>query len=164
MFAVHSSRKKFNANSVVFNGQYPYVARGSSDNGIRGYITEDENYLNDGNTISFGQDTATMFYQEIPYFTGDKIKILQAKNSELNEKKALFFITAMRKSFANYSWGSSSFSESNINNTEIKLPTKNNQIDYEFMEDAISGIQKLVIKSVIDYKDEVIKTTKSVIG
>ena len=39
----------------MFGGVYPYVARGESNNGIKGYITEDINYLNDGNTISFGR-------------------------------------------------------------------------------------------------------------
>ncbi len=164
MFEVESSKKKFNANTVAFNGEYPYVARGASNNGVRGYITEDKNYLNDGSTISFGQDTATMFYQEEPYFTGDKIKIVKPKIFNLNEKRALFFISAMKKSFANYSWGSSSFSESNINNTEIKLPTYNNKIDYDFMENVISGVQKLVIKSVVQYKDRIIAETKKVVS
>ena len=48
-----------------------------SNNGQKGFINEDESFLNDGNTISFGQDTATMYYQEFPYFTGDKIKIVK---------------------------------------------------------------------------------------
>lgn len=50
-----------------------------SNNGCRGFIEQDLIYLNAANTISFGQDTATMFYQEHPYFTGDKIKILSPK-------------------------------------------------------------------------------------
>ena len=88
LFEVLTSKKRFDANKVqVFEeGKNPYVVRTSSNNGQRGFIDEDELYLNDGNTISFGQDTATMFYQEKPYFTGDKIKILKAKtqNQESN--------------------------------------------------------------------------------
>lgn len=68
LFDISSPKKRFNANTVRFNGKYPYVARGSLNNGIRGFITQDEKYLNAGNTISFGQDTATIFYQEKPYF------------------------------------------------------------------------------------------------
>lgn len=35
-----------------------------NNNVQRGYIIEDEKYLNEGNTISFGQDTATAYYQD----------------------------------------------------------------------------------------------------
>ncbi|MCM1223788.1 MAG: restriction endonuclease subunit S, partial [Lachnospiraceae bacterium] len=76
LFDITSPKKRFNANTVKFGGKYPYVVRSSANNGIRVYITQDEEYLNPGNTISFGQDTATIFYQERPYFTGDKIKIM----------------------------------------------------------------------------------------
>lgn len=61
--------------TLLEHGKYPYVVRMGSNNGQKGYIDEDEKYLNPGNTISFGQDTATMYYQETPYFTGDKIKM-----------------------------------------------------------------------------------------
>ena len=54
-----------------------------SNNGQKGFINEDESFLNDGNTISFGQDTATMYYQEFPYFTGDKIKIVKSPTMQL---------------------------------------------------------------------------------
>ena len=74
LFEILTTKKKFNAADVTFGGEYRYVARGEGNNGIRGYITENEEHLNKGNTISFGQDTATMFYQSEQYFTGDKIK------------------------------------------------------------------------------------------
>ncbi|WP_396425920.1 restriction endonuclease subunit S [Lactococcus cremoris] len=66
LFTISTPKKKFNANTLKFNGKYPYIARGEKNNGVRGYITEDEQYLNAGNTISFGQDTATMFYCQGP--------------------------------------------------------------------------------------------------
>ena len=105
LFEVLTSKKRFDANKVqVFEeGKNPYVVRTSSNNGQRGFIDEDELYLNDGNTISFGQDTATMFYQEKPYFTGDKIKILKAKNKKFNKNNAQFFISTMTNSFSAFS-------------------------------------------------------------
>ena len=88
LFEVKTPVKKFNASSVEITDKigHPYVVRSSTNNGIRGYINEDEKYLNEGNTFSFGQDTATIFWQEKPFFTGDKIKILKPKfacNSEI---------------------------------------------------------------------------------
>lgn len=81
LFEVKTPLKRFNANNVKItdNIGHPYVVRSSNNNGVRGYIDEDEIYLNEGNTLSFGQDTATVFWQEKPYFTGDKIKVLKPK-------------------------------------------------------------------------------------
>ena len=89
VFDLKSPVKRFNANSVkIYNeqvsGAHPYIVRQASNNGQRGYIIADENYLSNGNTFSFGQDTATIFFQPNSYFTGDKIKILSVKNHVIN--------------------------------------------------------------------------------
>ena len=143
LFQVKSYKKRFDANKVniLARGKYPYVVRMSSNNGQKGYIDEDEKYLNEGNTISFGQDTATMFYQEYPYFTGDKIKILKAKFKEFNKSNAQFFLTAMAKAFDSFSWGSSSFSEDVINNQIALLPVKNKKIDFDFIDSFIAELK-----------------------
>ncbi len=107
--------------------------------------------LNEGNTISFGQDTATLFYQEKPYFTGDKIKIVKSKDNRFNKLNGLFFVSTMTKSFSSFSWGGSSFSVKIIGNQLIRIPTKNQQPNYELMETLISAIQKMVIKDVVLY-------------
>ncbi len=165
LFEINSYKKRFDANKVsISKVGKPYVVRTALNNGIRGYINEDENFLNDGNTISFGQDTATMFYQENPYFTGDKIKILKSKNSSFDRLNALFFISAMTKSFSSFSWGSSSFNVNVISNQSIQLPLKNSQPDYSTMETFISAIQKIVIKDVVLYADRKIEATKSVVS
>lgn len=164
LFYLNSSKRKYNANSIEFGGEFPYVARGESNNGIRGYITEPEEFLNPAGSISFGQDTATMFYQKEAYFTGDKIKILQAKDIELDRFIGQYMITAMRKSFSTFSWGSSSFNETVLKNVEISLPTKNKQPDYTFMSDFIKVIEKLVIKDLVEWTDKKIQATKEVVA
>ena len=150
IFDVKSSKKKFNACDVVISEEgYPYVVRTSANNGIRGYIKEDPKYLNDGNTISFGQDTATMFYQPAPYFTGDKIKILQFKNGILNEQSAQFFLTVMRKAFSDFSWGVSSFDETIIKGVSIYLPvTEVEEVDFDYMEARIKELEEARIKEL----------------
>jgi hypothetical protein len=143
LFEVTSSEKRFDANKVTVleNGKFPYVVRTSLNNGIKGYISENEAFLNDGNTIAFGQDTATMFYQEKPYFTGDKIKILHSKNAQFNEWNAQFFISVMSKAFSSFSWGASSFNVKIIEDQKIHLPVKNSTIDFAFMESFIAELE-----------------------
>ncbi len=161
LFDIKSPKKRFNANTVKFNGKYPYVARSGTNNGIRGYITEDVQFLNEGNTISFGQDTATIFYQEHPYFTGDKIKIMTYRDCDLYPELACYIITAMRKAFNSFSWGESSFNETILKNMEISLPvTCDNKIDYNFIDSFIRAQEKLSIKNVVEWKKEIISTAK----
>lgn len=152
LFDVKTPKKKFNANEIQFGGQYPYVARGVGNNGIRGYVTLDTQYLNEGNTLSFGQDTATIFYQIEPYFTGDKIKVLHFKRGVLDAHLACFLITSMRKAFANFSWGSSSFSEEVINNTLIYLPTTAaGDIDFAFIEERVRELEEERVRELEAY-------------
>lgn len=167
LFEVKSYKKRFDANKVTIleNGNYPYIVRTAYNNGRRGYINEDEKYLNPENTISFGQDTATMWYQEAPYFTGDKIKILEARFEGFKKENAHFFITSMAKPFAKFSWGASSFSEKVIKSQEFLLPVnKNDQIDFAYMENLTQAIKKLIIKDVVTYADEKVESTKAVLS
>lgn len=76
LFEVCSSKKIFHANTIknIYDfekeGTYPYVVRSAIDNGIRGYIRENENYLNPANTLSFAQDTFFGFLSRKALFHG----------------------------------------------------------------------------------------------
>ncbi|GAA9126058.1 hypothetical protein HpHA168_06270 [Helicobacter pylori] len=170
LFEVLPYKKRFDANKVNIYASktkdtYPYVVCTSLNNGIRGYLKENTNFLNAGNTISFGQDTATMFYQEKPYFTGDKIKILRCKNPNFNKINALFFITSLTKAFRNFSWGSASFSVSIIENQNISLPTnQHGKIDFHFMHTLINALMKQTIQGVVQYSSAKIQATKKAIS
>lgn len=166
LFNIMSTKKKINANTITFGGKYPYVARGENQNGIRGYINFDENYLNPEKTISFGQDTATMFYQPKAYFTGDKIQVFSLNNKygKLNENVALYLIAAVKRALVNFAWGQSSFALEAISELNITLPIdNNNQLHLDYMENYIRTIEKLTIKDVVEYKDKMIVLTKEII-
>ena len=154
LFEVNTPKKRFDANKVTIldKGKYPYIVRMGNNNGQRGYIIEDEKYLNEGNTISFGQDTATAYYQEKPYFTGDKIKVLKPKIELFCKRNAFFFLTAIANAFISFSWGSSSFNVSVIKNQELYLPiTKNGEINFDFMESFIAKLEAECIAELSAY-------------
>jgi len=164
LFDIAAPKAKFNADKIKFGGKHPYVARGEVNNGIRGWIDEDECYLNDADTISFGQDTATMFYQETPYFTGDKIKIFTLKNRNLNYLIASFIITAMKKSFSNFSWGSSSYNVTILEQVIIMLPVTSADLpDFDYMEAYINHIENEYIANKIREFDLKINAAKYII-
>ena len=165
LFTVNSYKKRFDANKVtVLDYWMPYVVRTANNNWLRGYLDEDEKFLNEWNTISFGQDTATMFYQEMPYFTWDKIKIIKSKDNRFNKSNAHFFITSMAKAFSLFARWQSSFNVKIIENQDILLPIKDNHPDYELMSIFISAVKKLIIKDVVLYADKEIQATREVIN
>lgn len=153
IFDIQTPKKKFDANKIQFGGKYPYVARGDKNNGVRGYITENTQYLSDENTISFGQDTATMFFQKEKYFTGDKIKIFKPLNFDLNSHLALYIISVMKRGFANFAWGSSSFEVKILNEVKILLPTLGGKISFAFMQSFVEELEAyLRVTGLKDYK------------
>ena len=72
---------------------------------------------------------------------------------------------AIRKALSQkYSWGDS-ISKSKIKKDIISLPIdKKGKIDFQYMENYIKVVQKLTIKNVVKYKDEVIDKTKGIIN
>ena len=86
------------------------------------------------------------------------------RDCELNPELACYLLTVMRKAFQNFAWGQSSFNENILKNMEIRLPVdSNDNIDYTYITAFIKAQEKLSIKSVIDWKDKIISTSKKYI-
>ena len=139
---IRSTKRVFNACDVDISernlaGYFPYVVRSSQNNGIRGYIREDKNALNPGETISFARDTAEIFWQNEPYFTGNGIKVmtLTDKSVKLTENAALYLITALKRTFSTFQYGAS-FKTELLNDAMVTLPVKKTVIP-DF--DALNG-------------------------
>ncbi len=142
-----SSKKIFHANNLEifdtrFKATYPYIVRKTQDNGIRGYIKESEEFLNRGNTLSFAQDTFTVFYQKERYFTGNKVKVLKPKPKmkKFNQEIATFIVAIFHFTLRNFTWGTCS-NVNMINSINIQLPTKNGEIDFEFIESFVAELE-----------------------
>lgn len=129
LFEVESSKKIYNANSIEIKPEkegenyFPYISRSTEGNGLQGFISEDKNNLNSSGTITFAQDTFVAFYQDVPYFTGNRVKILIPKEFELSRRKGIYFAAAISKSVSNLNWGTSSTLQS-IVDTKIEIPVK----------------------------------------
>ncbi|EPT7718557.1 restriction endonuclease subunit S [Escherichia coli] len=155
LFEVLSSKKIFHANQInieerQIEGSLPYVVRSTVNNGVRGYIVEDEQYANDGGTLSFAQDTFSVFWQKQRYFTGNKVKVLKPKFQNSSERVMIFLAACFQKVLANMSWGMGSTIDS-ISVIKIKLPVKNNEIDWNFMDNYIEELEAAHIEELGAY-------------
>lgn len=146
MFEILSSKNIYHANDIdkIFDSQvdksFPYVVRTTQSNGIRGYIIKNDLYANDGNTLSFTQDTFSVFYQKQKYFTGNKVKVLKAKFKNKSEGVMKYLTACFQKSLDTFTWGIGSTVET-IAQTKIQLPIKNGKIDFKFMESFIMELE-----------------------
>ncbi|WP_237003505.1 restriction endonuclease subunit S [Helicobacter pylori] len=153
LFEVLSSKKIYHANTIKIHdtqieNSYPYVVRAATNNGIKGFIVDDPIFANEKNTLSFAQDTFTVFYQKQPYFTGNKVKILKPK-FVFKSPKILYFISAILQFILKpLTWGLGSTTES-IAEFKFSLPLKptaNTQtlddIDFHFMEKFIAELEQ----------------------
>ncbi len=147
------SKKIYHANTIKIHdaqieNSYPYVVRATTNNGIKGFIIDDPTFTNEKNTLSFAQDTFTVFYQKQPYFTGNKVKILKPKFA-FKSPKILHFISAILQFILKpLTWGLGSTTES-IAEFKFSLPLKptaKNQtledIDFTFMEKFIAELEQ----------------------
>ncbi len=153
LFEVLSSKKIYHANTIKIHdtqieNSYSYVVRATANNGIKGFIIDDPTFTNEKNTLSFAQDTFTVFYQKQPYFTGNKVKILKPKFA-FKSPKILHFISAILQFILKpLTWGLGSTTES-IAEFKFSLPLKptaNTQtlkdIDFNFMEKFIAELEQ----------------------
>ena len=60
--------------------------------------------------------------------------------------------------------GQSSFNETILKNIEIPLPIKNDgSIDYDYIITFIKAEEKISIKSIVEWKNKMIETTKKIV-
>ncbi|UOS71823.1 restriction endonuclease subunit S [Helicobacter pylori] len=175
LFEVLSSKKIYHANTIKIHdtqieNSYPYVVRAATNNGIKGFIVDDPTFANEKNTLSFAQDTFTVFYQKQPYFTGNKVKILKPKFA-FKSPKILYFISAILQFILKpLTWGLGSTTES-IAEFKFSLPLKPtaktqtlDDIDFNFMYTLINALMKQTIQGVVQYSSAKIQATKEAIS
>lgn len=170
VFKITSTKNGIDKNKLinVDSDAYPYITRSENNNGIDSFIGIQELELNDGNVITIGLDTQTVFYQPHAFYTGQNIQILS--NPLLNKNNALFIITLLKKLLDKFNWGGNGATLTRLNKSRILLPINNNgEPDFEFMEEYIvkeskvknnyikntlnSKIDKLTYKPLLDFNE-----------
>lgn len=140
IFDITSTKSGIDKNKLnVEEGSIPYITRSDSDNGINLFVTDEqsEKYkINQGNVITIGLDTQTVFYQANPFFTGQNIQVLSRNN--LNKNISMFIIPLIKIQMEKFNWGGNGATLSRLNRTKIMLPVdKFNNPYWNFMEEYI---------------------------
>jgi hypothetical protein len=116
--------------------KYPYVTTQATNNGVRGFY---DIYTDEGNILTI--DSAVIgfcSYQPLNFTASDHVEKLVPK-FELNVFRAMFLTTLINLEQYRYSYGRK-FNQDRIRETIIKLPFKDNKVDWNFIEDYIKGL------------------------
>lgn len=117
----------------------PYIVRSKYNNGMKYRVSMDEKFvLNPANTISFGAENATFFYQKEKYISGRDMYYIDTR--KISEKAAFFLISCLQTITERYSYNYGLFPKL-LREEIIKLPMDNNgNPDWDYMEDYISKL------------------------
>lgn len=119
-------------------GKTPYVSAANTNNGVGQNINLKADF--NGNCIITGKVGCTAFYQANDFCATSDVNIFTAKNFTLNKYIGLFLVSVINKS-ENYKW--SYGRQCRVGDSQsiiIKLPTKDNKPDLQFMEDYIKSL------------------------
>lgn len=142
--------KSLDGNKVNRVGQVAYITRKESDNGLDGFIDEDDSMLTDVYpVITIGNETAQPFVQVYPFFTGTKVNILIPKESIARDLYTLQFIAvslAQHKGKYSYSY---TINSSRLREQVVLLPVQSDGTpDWAFMEVYMKQVEEELLSRV----------------
>ncbi len=167
VFDISSASSGIDKNKLTFDEkqadeQIPYITRSDLNNGINLFVSDiqDPKYkFDEGNVITIGLDTQTIFFQPYNFFTGQNIQVLRHKN--LNTFSASFIIPLLKVQMEKFNWGGNGATLGRLFKTKIMLPIDEfDKVDWKFMEltsRAIFSEKKLSYK---DYSNKALKQLK----
>lgn len=128
--------------SLIKDGSIRYITRTGENNGCEILAIRSEvpaNLVESANAITIGDTTATCFYQDEDFITGDHIVVVRAE-SWLNEFTGLFIVAILQREQYKYSYGRAYLMD-RIKDTIMKLPVDfSGNPDWQFMEDYIKSL------------------------
>jgi len=144
------------------DGLVPFVMAGVTNAGVVNHISNP--------VVTFPKNSITVdifgntFYRNYDFGAGDDTGVYWNESKEYSQSVMLYFAAAISRSLqGKFSYGKKLRSSQSLK-FRINLPAINDRIDYEFMENFIKAIEKLVIKDVVLWADKKIEATKKVVA
>ncbi len=156
-----STRGKRLKSSDRLDGNLPFVTAGEADMGISAFISNDVEIFKE-NTITIDMFGSSK-YRNYKYGADDHVAVVHTEN--LPKHAAIYVATAIHKvaNAGQFSYARNFYAK-DADELNILLPVFNGEICYEFMNDFIKAIEKLVIKDVVLWADKKIEATKKVVN
>lgn len=157
IFDISSTKSGIDKNKLNTDlGNIPYITRSDLQNGINLFVTENQSSIynkNQGNVITIGLDTQTVFYQKNSFFTGQNIQVLEKE--KLNKDIAMFIIPLLKIQMKKFNWGGNGATLTRLKRTKILLPIDAlGNPNWQFMEGYIKQEQREIAQKVVSYYEK----------
>ena len=167
IFSVKNTQSIMKSQVGFCSGDIPYVTAGETNNSIASYISAEPSIIDKGNCIVIGGKSTVVTYQEQDFVSNDShnLALYMKETNKKSKYTQMFFVTLLSFKLKQlYNWGNS-ISNKKIQKDTIHVPVnQNGDIDYQFIELYSKAVEKICIKSVVDWKDRIIQTTKNVVN
>lgn len=161
-FSIESTQSGIDKNKLIKEqGNIPYITRTDVTNGIDMFICEQSSKYNvdEGNVITIGLDTQTVFYQPTSFYTGQNIQVI--RHPKLDRYNAQFLIVAIKKLVNKFSWGSYGATLTRLRKSKIYLPVDSNgNIDFQFMSSFMRHIENDILGTTLSVFKNRLKDNK----
>jgi len=155
---------KFNPrNNHLPAGDVPYITRTSKNNGqFDSHSDTSGQFTNKGNCITVGIEGAVAFYQPTDFIAG--INVYTLRHECMTRRIGLYLCSVLNMQSWKYGFVNGR-TLGRIKAESIQLPVKpgTDDIDWDYMAAYVRATEKQVIADVVDYKNEVIATTKALV-
>ena len=148
-------------------GNVPLVTAGRENQGVAEYIQENKQLFR-GPVFTIDM-FGNVFVRDYDFYADDNIIVFGKEGLSINQ--FLYIASALDYLSGVYGYGNQ-FRLNSIGNTFIKLPVKpgtdevnytEDDIDWDDIEAYVRAMEKQVIADVVDYKNEMISTTKALV-
>ncbi|EKT3967434.1 restriction endonuclease subunit S [Flavobacterium psychrophilum] len=131
-----------------------YVSRTNLNNGIESIVEREDYKINENNTIVFGAENATFFYQPNEYITGNKMYCI--KGNLINRYSGLFIQSALNNSIENCGFGyGKGLTGTRVNRRIVLLPSnESGNPNFHYMENYMKQLEYKKLKQYLDYKKQ----------
>lgn len=144
---------------------YEFVGRTNDNYGLQGYVGDLGFPFNDSGTITISQvGTIVAQLRTSKYYTSQNVFKLTPLNFVPNRWILLFVVSMLNKVLVKYTGYASYPTQKSLNNKTILLPSKNNEPDWDSMEEYIKKIEEKYIEKVDEYNQENIQKALKIVG
>ena len=175
VFELHKGQRLTKADQIP--GRTPFIGSTACDNGVTGYIGQAPIFEGNAITVSYNGSVGQVFYQEKPFWASDDINVLYLKDHLLDRELFGYLGASLYKAGTGFSY-TFKWNIERMRDTMFVLPIQTDESgtpvideakvyhpdgyvpDWEYMAAYIRAMEKLVIRDVVDYKDEFIRQHK----
>lgn len=153
----------FNTDRLTEGKEYDYITRTSLNQGIlqtTGFVNKEN--INPAGTWSLGLLQMDFFYRNKPWYAGQFVRKIVPK-IKISERSKLFFQTTLNLQKSVLLQVLVRNVDETFRKTEVLLPqTAEGEVDFEYIEQLVAAVQKIVIADVAKYTARNLEATQQV--